>query len=114
MEGAGDVVLLLAAGLGAGTVNGVAGGGTLAVSYTHLDVYKRQAAFCAATLLADGDNLGPAYFAIAAVVAVSRVHVQIHHASDVVGGAVIGVALGGIGRAISPLPTPSLKRRSGR
>lgn len=72
------------------------------------------AAFCAATLLADGDNLGPAYFAIAAVVAVSRVHVQIHHASDVVGGAVIGVALGGIGRAISPLPTPSLKRRSGR
>jgi len=29
VEGAGDVVLLLAAGLGAGTVNGVAGGGTL-------------------------------------------------------------------------------------
>jgi undecaprenyl-diphosphatase len=62
------------------------------------------AAFCGATLLADGDKLGPAYFAVAAVVAASRIHIRTHHASDVVGGAIIGLVLGGIGRAISPLP----------
>lgn len=67
------------------------------------------AAFCAAVLLADGDALGPAYFGVAAVVALSRIHVRIHHASDVVGGALIGIVLGGIGRAISPLPDPPVK-----
>jgi undecaprenyl-diphosphatase len=67
------------------------------------------AAFCAATLLADGDELAPSYFAIAAVVAVSRIHVRIHHASDVAGGAIIGVVLGVIGRAISPLPKSRVK-----
>lgn len=68
------------------------------------------AAFCGATLLADGDELSPVYFAVAAVVAASRVHVRIHHASDVVGGAIIGVVLGRIGRAISPLPKSRLAR----
>jgi undecaprenyl-diphosphatase len=67
------------------------------------------AAFCAAVLLADGDGLGPAYFGLAAVVAASRIHVRIHHASDVVGGALIGIVLGRIGRAISPLPDPPVK-----
>jgi len=67
------------------------------------------AAFCAATLLADGDDRGPAYFAVAAVVAVSRIYVRTHHASDVVGGALIGVVLGAIGRAVSPLPDPPAK-----
>jgi undecaprenyl-diphosphatase len=55
-----------------------------------------SAAACTTVLLTDG--AGPAatvgWAALAALVAVSRVHVQIHHASDVVGGAVIGAAIG--------------------
>ncbi len=61
------------------------------------------AAFCAATLLAEGDALAPLYFAAAAVVAASRVHVKIHHPSDVVGGVVIGLALGHIARVVAPI-----------
>ncbi len=60
-------------------------------------------AFCAAGLLSEGDPLWPAYYALAVVVASSRVHVRIHHASDVVVGAVIGAALGRIGRRLAPL-----------
>jgi undecaprenyl-diphosphatase len=61
------------------------------------------AAFCGATLLADGDPLAPAYFATAAVVAASRLYVRIHHASDVAGGVLVGLALGQAGRALVPL-----------
>ncbi len=61
------------------------------------------AAFCGATLLSDGDPLWPLYYAIAVVVAVSRVHVKIHHASDVVGGAIVGRMLGLIAKRIAPL-----------
>jgi undecaprenyl-diphosphatase len=61
-------------------------------------------AFCAATLLADGDpHLAPLYYGAATVVALSRIHVKIHHASDVVGGVAIGVFLGQIGKRIAPL-----------
>jgi len=42
----------------------------------------------------EDDPLAPAYAALAATVAASRVHVRIHHPSDVLGGAVLGVALG--------------------
>jgi len=65
-------------------------------------------AFCAATLLADGDpHLAPLYFGAATVVALSRIHVKIHHASDVVGGVAIGLLLGQIGKRIAPLaPAP--------
>ena len=54
-----------------------------------------SSAFFAATLLTawDGAALAPLWFGIAAVVAMSRVYVRIHHASDVVGGAVVGAAL---------------------
>jgi len=55
-------------------------------------------------LLADGDDLAPLYFAVAAVVAASRIHVGIHHASDVLAGVVVGLALGQLGKAIAPLP----------
>lgn len=34
----------------------------------------------------------PAYAAMAAVVATSRIHVQVHHASDVIAGAAVGAA----------------------
>jgi undecaprenyl-diphosphatase len=61
-------------------------------------------AFTAAGLLADDDPLWPAYYAIAVVVATSRVYVRVHHASDVLGGIPIGVALGRIGRRLLPLP----------
>jgi membrane-associated phospholipid phosphatase len=61
-------------------------------------------AFCAATLLADGDpHLAPLYYGAATIVALSRIHVQIHHASDVAGGVAIGLILGQIGKRIAPL-----------
>ncbi|MHB8665748.1 MAG: phosphatase PAP2 family protein [Acidimicrobiales bacterium] len=61
-------------------------------------------AFCAATLLADGDeHLAPLYYGMATIVALSRVYVKIHHASDVVGGIGIGLALGRLGRRLAPL-----------
>ena len=62
------------------------------------------AAFTAAGLLADDDPLWPVYYAIAIVVATSRIHVRIHHASDVVGGVAIGIVLGRVGRRLVPLP----------
>jgi undecaprenyl-diphosphatase len=64
------------------------------------------AAFCAATLLSEGDNLAPVYFALAAVVAASRIHTRIHHASDVVGGIVVGLLLGQLARRLAPLEKP--------
>jgi len=67
-------------------------------------------AFCAATLLADGDpGLAPLYYAAATVVALSRIHVKIHHASDVAGGIVVGLALGRLGRRIAPLEPPPVR-----
>jgi membrane-associated phospholipid phosphatase len=58
------------------------------------------AAFCAATVLSErGDPGGNVLlFACAALVGVSRVHLQAHHASDVLGGVVVGTALGAVGR----------------
>ncbi|HEX7277451.1 MAG TPA: phosphatase PAP2 family protein, partial [Acidimicrobiales bacterium] len=47
-------------------------------------------AFSAALLLSDDDALWPLYYAIAVIVASSRVHVRIHHASDVVAGMAVG------------------------
>lgn len=61
-------------------------------------------AFCAAGLLADDDPLWPLYYAIAVVVATSRLYVRVHHASDIVVGVGIGVALGRAGRRLAPLP----------
>jgi undecaprenyl-diphosphatase len=70
--------------------------------------------FMAATLLADGRRAHrPVWYALAAAVAASRVHVKIHHASDVVAGAVIGVALGRFVRARWPLsPSPRSEGRA--
>ena len=52
-----------------------------------------SSAFFAAGLLCDDDGLAPLFYAMAAVVASSRLYVRIHHASDVVGGIATGVAL---------------------
>lgn len=61
------------------------------------------AAFCAANLLAEGDNLWLLYYSLATVVALSRIHVRMHHASDVLGGIAIGLLLGRIARKVAPL-----------
>jgi len=62
------------------------------------------AAWCAATLLADSDPWAGGYYAIATVISVSRAHLRLHHASDVVAGALLGVGLGRLGRALFPIP----------
>jgi undecaprenyl-diphosphatase len=64
-----------------------------------------SAGFFGAALLRDGDAWWPAYYALAVVVAASRVHVRIHHASDIVGGALVGAALGEVVRRLVPVGT---------
>jgi membrane-associated phospholipid phosphatase len=59
-------------------------------------------AFTAAMLLAGGPAT-PLWFGLAATVAASRVYTQMHHASDVVVGAALGVAMGAIARRVLPL-----------
>jgi undecaprenyl-diphosphatase len=59
-------------------------------------------AFMAATMLADGP-LTPLWFTLAAAVASSRVYTQMHHTSDIVAGAALGVGLGMVARRLVPL-----------
>lgn len=59
-----------------------------------------SAAFVAAALLSEGSRAKPAYYALAAVVAVSRIHVRIHHASDVAGGIALGIGLGAVAKKV--------------
>ena len=54
------------------------------------------AAFTAATLLSARGSNRTMWFALAGVVAGGRVYVRMHHASDVVAGAALGLALGQI------------------
>lgn len=64
-----------------------------------------SSAFLAAGLLSRRHpRWTPAYYALAAVVATSRIHVRIHHASDVVAGAAIGTALAGAANRAWPPP----------
>jgi undecaprenyl-diphosphatase len=44
-----------------------------------------------------------ALFGLGGLVAASRVHVRIHHASDVVGGVTVGLVLGAVARKVWPL-----------
>ena len=59
-----------------------------------------SAAFVAAALLSEGSRAKPAYYALATVVAVSRIHVRIHHASDVAGGIALGIGLGAVAKKV--------------
>jgi undecaprenyl-diphosphatase len=66
-------------------------------------------AFSAAALLSEDDALWPLYYAVATVVATSRVYVKMHHASDVVAGAAFGSFVGHAARRVFPLaPAPGL------
>lgn len=59
--------------------------------------------FFAATLLADGDRRRRwLWYGLASLVSASRPYVRIHHASDVVGGAVVGRLLGLVARRLWP------------
>jgi membrane-associated phospholipid phosphatase len=61
-----------------------------------------SSAAMAATILAtwDGPRLGALWWTVAAIVGVSRAYVRIHHASDVLGGAIVGAVLGLAARAL--------------
>ena len=61
-----------------------------------------SSAFAAAVVLGQGDPLWPVYGALAATVASSRVYVKMHHASDVLAGAALGVGLGLLARRVLP------------
>ncbi len=64
--------------------------------------------FMAATLLADrSGRWRPVWYGLAVIVAASRVHVGIHHASDVIVGALVGTALGRVVLRVWPLPPPA-------
>jgi undecaprenyl-diphosphatase len=56
--------------------------------------HASSAAFAATLLIAwDGRRWAPLWITLATIVGVSRAYVRIHHPSDVVGGAVVGLAL---------------------
>jgi undecaprenyl-diphosphatase len=61
-----------------------------------------SAAFTAAVILSDGRRGKPFYYGLALVVAASRIHVRIHHASDVVAGAAVGYVIGHLARRVWP------------
>lgn len=63
-----------------------------------------SSAVTAAILLTDANTaLAPMWWAIAGVVATSRVHVKIHHMSDVIGGLAVGTLIGLSARALLPI-----------
>ena len=62
-----------------------------------------SAAFLAATLLSDRSRFKPLWYGLAGIVATSRIHVRIHHASDVIAGALVGLGLSRIVKKFFPL-----------
>jgi membrane-associated phospholipid phosphatase len=63
--------------------------------------HASAAAFAASAFIAwDGRRWAPWWVIVAMVVGVSRAYVRIHHASDVVGGAVVGVVLAAVARPV--------------
>ena len=62
-----------------------------------------SAAAFASTMLAgwDGRRLGVIWYTLGGTVATSRAYVRVHHASDVVGGLVVGRLLGLVGRRLA-------------
>jgi undecaprenyl-diphosphatase len=63
-----------------------------------------SAAAVAAVLLSDGDPaLTALWWSLAAVVALSRPYSRHHHASDTVGGVLVGLVIGHLARALWPI-----------
>jgi undecaprenyl-diphosphatase len=59
--------------------------------------HASAAAFTATILSAwDGKRSRPLWWALAAIVGTSRAYVRIHHASDVIAGAIVGAGLGAV------------------
>lgn len=58
-------------------------------------------AFMCAAVLSHGKRTAPAWFTLAGLVACSRVYVRLHHPSDVVAGAALGLALAPAARRIA-------------
>ena len=57
-----------------------------------------------AMVLGRDSPLAPLWWALAVGITVSRVHVGVHHATDVLGGFAVGLALGAVGRSVRPGP----------
>jgi undecaprenyl-diphosphatase len=55
-------------------------------------------------VLAEDNPAWPLYYAAAALVASSRTYVKIHHASDVIAGAAMGIVIGRLARKVWPRP----------
>jgi len=67
-----------------------------------------SSAFTAAGVLSHRDpKAAPLYYGLAAVVSTSRIHVKIHHASDVIVGAAVGVVLAQVATRVWPMPRTS-------
>lgn len=64
------------------------------------------AAFCTAVVLADTPVEAAVYLGFAAAVGTSRVYLRAHHASDVLAGATVGLAVGGLVRPLVRTPAP--------
>ncbi len=62
-----------------------------------------SSATMAALLVGERSRLAPATAAVAAVVATSRLHVRMHHASDVAAGVAVGAGLAAIWKRVWPL-----------
>ena len=69
-----------------------------------------SSAMTAAVLLGQGRRTAPLYVGLGLAVAASRVYVRIHHASDVVAGLGVGLALGRVATRLWPGP----RGRAGR
>ncbi len=64
--------------------------------------HASSAAFAAMVLSGwDGPKVGMIWWKVAAIVAISRAYVRIHHGSDVVAGALVGTMLGLVGRRLA-------------
>ena len=59
-----------------------------------------SAAMVAAAMLSRGSRWRPLWYGLAVLVALSRIHVRIHHASDVAAGMGTGAVLGALARRI--------------
>lgn len=66
-----------------------------------------SAAACSATLLTADLGGAPVWWALAAAVSWTRIHVGVHHASDVAAGVLVGRLMARIASAIWPAPRRS-------